>query len=261
MEGMGEKELEKEDEVEVKNPEPRPQLHKSPNPYVPPIPFLRSSKNLKLEKSHQNIYDSLSCPIGSHNCNTVDITFNRGGESVKFNGNRSKDRREDDCLVLKVPKSIKKNSQVVDLMQALVMVTEMKEGNHGCLLEQEAIKLEDEKLAKRTLMSGRTRQSAKQVGQGSERRTRRAPRVSPCVRHPDFKDLMEYFQRHDIVVERGIVVQELEDTPIPQVVERRGWETFTSPLPIYCRKVVEEFYSGMVPEYFQQHGSVVVRGV
>ncbi|KAK0604600.1 hypothetical protein LWI29_017354 [Acer saccharum] len=54
MEGMGEKELEKEDEVEVINPEPRPQLHKSPNPYVPPIPFPGSLKNSKLEKSHQN---------------------------------------------------------------------------------------------------------------------------------------------------------------------------------------------------------------
>ncbi|KAK1551562.1 hypothetical protein Q3G72_000377 [Acer saccharum] len=79
------------------------------------------------------------------------ITFNRGGKSVKFNGNRPKDRREDGCLVLKFPKSRKKKSQVVDLVRAFEMVTEMEEGNHDCLLEQEAIKLEDEKLAKRTL--------------------------------------------------------------------------------------------------------------
>ncbi|KAK1553545.1 hypothetical protein Q3G72_000211 [Acer saccharum] len=145
MEGMREKELEKEDEVKVTNPEPRPQLHKLPNPYVPPIPFPEILKNSKLEKSHQNIYDSLSCPISSHDCNTVDIAFNRGGKSVKFNGNRPKDRREDGCLVLKVPKSRKKKSRVVDLVQALEMVTEMEEGNHDCLLEQEAIKLEDER--------------------------------------------------------------------------------------------------------------------
>ncbi|KAK0572497.1 hypothetical protein LWI29_032356 [Acer saccharum] len=72
---------------------------------------------------------------------------------------------------------------------------------------------------------------------------------------------MEYFKRRGIMVERGIAVQELEDTPIPQVVEMRGWETFTSSPLMYCRKVVEEFYSRMVPEYFQQHGSVLVRGV
>ncbi|KAK0583571.1 hypothetical protein LWI29_038312 [Acer saccharum] len=81
-------------------------------------------------------------------------------------------------------------------------------------------------------MSGRTRQFAKQVGQGSERRTRRALQVPPCVRHTNFEDRMEYFKWHDIVMERGITV-----------------------------KVVEEFYSGMVPEYFQQHSSVMVRGV
>ena len=32
------------------------------------------------------------------------------------------------------------------------MITEMEEGNRDCLLEQEAIKLEDERLAKSTLV-------------------------------------------------------------------------------------------------------------
>ena len=130
MEGTGEKVLEKEDEVEMTNSEPRPPLHISPNPYVPPIPIP------KLEKSHQNVNDSLSCPIGPHDCNTVDITLNRGGKSVKFNGNRPKDKQEDVCLVLKAPKSRKKKSHVVDLIQAWEMVTKMEEGNHDCLLEQ-----------------------------------------------------------------------------------------------------------------------------
>ncbi|KAK1561901.1 hypothetical protein Q3G72_002753 [Acer saccharum] len=48
--------------------------------------------------------------------------------------------------------SRKKKSRVVDLVQAFEMVTGMEEGNHDCLLEQEAIKLEDEKLAKITLV-------------------------------------------------------------------------------------------------------------
>ncbi|KAK1550520.1 hypothetical protein Q3G72_020387 [Acer saccharum] len=52
--------------------------------------------------------------------------------------------------------------------------------------------------------------------QGSERRTRKAPRVPPCVRHADFNDHMKYFERCDMVVERGIAVHELEDTPVPQ---------------------------------------------
>ncbi|KAK1551311.1 hypothetical protein Q3G72_033761 [Acer saccharum] len=57
----------------------------------------------------------------------------------------------------------------------------------------------------------------------------RALQVPPCVRHTNFEDRMEYFKWHDIIMERGITV-----------------------------KVVEEFYSGMVLEYFQQHSSVMV---
>ena len=87
MEGIWEKELEKEDEVEVTNPKPRPQLHNSPNPSVQPIPFLGSLKDSKMEKSHQNIYDSLSCSIGPHDYSTMDIAFSHSGKSVKFIGN------------------------------------------------------------------------------------------------------------------------------------------------------------------------------
>ncbi|KAI9186616.1 hypothetical protein LWI28_019090 [Acer negundo] len=72
-------------------------------------------------------------------------------------------------------------------------------------------------------MSGRTRQSTKHGSQVSKRRTRRGPQVpSPCVRHTEFEDRLEYFRERDIVVERGIALEKLEDTPIPQVVETRG---------------------------------------
>ena len=45
--------MKKEDNVEVAKPEQRPQLHKSPNPYLPPIPFLGRLKNPKIKKAHQ----------------------------------------------------------------------------------------------------------------------------------------------------------------------------------------------------------------
>ncbi|KAK1551823.1 hypothetical protein Q3G72_005359 [Acer saccharum] len=40
-------------------------------------------------------------------------------------------------------------------------------------------------------------------------------------------------------------MQELDTNLIPQVVEMRGWETFVSNPPRYCRRVVEEFYASM----------------
>ncbi|KAI9170069.1 hypothetical protein LWI28_022132 [Acer negundo] len=112
------------------------------------------------------------------------------------------------------------------------------------------------------VMIRRTRQSAKQGSQVPERRTRRGPQVPPsCVRHTDFEDCLEYFKEWDIVVERGITLDELVNTPIPQVVETRGWETFVSTPPIYCRSVVKEFYTGMVSEDFQRTSTVLVCGV
>lgn len=64
----------------------------------------------------------------------------------------------------------------------------------------------------------KTRKSAKQVSQSSERGPGRAPRVPPVpqiVRNEEFEDRMEYFKWRDIVVERGIAVQELDNTHIP----------------------------------------------
>ncbi|KAK0588938.1 hypothetical protein LWI29_007467 [Acer saccharum] len=162
------------------------------------------------------------------------ISFSCGGKSVKFKVDRPKGSQVDDCIVLEAPKLRKKRSRVLTLVQAFESISDMKKGNHDCLNEQEAIELEEDDLATRTFEEIGTLISkiAWSISRG-------------C----------------DIVVEIGIAVQELEDTPIPQVVERRGWETFTSSYPMYYRKVVEEFYSRMVPEYFQQHGSVMVRGV
>ena len=90
-------------------------------------------------------------------------------------------------------------------------------------------------------MSSRTKGGKQQKKQGSERRSRRTRGVPACVRHKDFSNRLDYFGARDIVAERGIAVHELEDTPIPNVVERRGWHTYVGTPPMYCRRVVEEF--------------------
>ena len=113
-------------------------------------------------------------------------------------------------------------------------------------------------------MSGRTRRVAKQVGQTSENRPRRQTQVPPMpqvTRHRQYNDRLDYFQDRDVVAERGIALEELVNTQIPQMVERNRWETFVSSPPMFCRKVVEEFYASLVPEDFQRNSTVLVRGV
>jgi len=110
-------------------------------------------------------------------------------------------------------------------------------------------------------MSNIVRGGKQQSELGSEKRSRRTLGVPVCPRHEEFPTRLEYFGTRDIVAERGIAVHELGDTPIPDIVERRGWHTFVGTPPMYCRRVVEEFYASMVPEYFHQHGVVMVRGV
>jgi hypothetical protein len=50
----------KEEEVVVPPAKEAPRLHKSSNPYIPPIPYPGRLKNTKLEQSFQDIYDILS---------------------------------------------------------------------------------------------------------------------------------------------------------------------------------------------------------
>ena len=96
-------------------------------------------------------------------------------------------------------------------------------------------------------MSNRVRGGKQQPEHGSERRSRRTRGVPVCARHEDFSNYLDYFAARDIVAERGIAVHELGDTPIPDIVEKRGWHTFVGTPPMYCRRVVEEFYAGLVP--------------
>ncbi|KAI9154150.1 hypothetical protein LWI28_021651 [Acer negundo] len=95
------------------------------------------------------------------------------------------------------------------------MLLSVENSTKAVLELQEWLNKKEDEL-KRAKMSGRTRQSTKQGSQVSERLPRRGPQVPPqCVWHIEFVDRLEYFREHDIVVERGIALEELADTPIP----------------------------------------------
>ena len=74
--------------------------------------------------------------------------------------------------------------------------------------------------------------------QGSERKSRRARGVPVCIRHEDFSNRFDYFSERDIVDEWGIAVQELGDTSIPQVVQKRVGKNLWALLP--C--IVDEWW-------------------
>ena len=84
--------------------------------------------------------------------------------------------------------------------------------------------------------------------------------IPPCVQNPDFPSLFAKWEKRKIIPEKGITVTELGDTPIPGMIERRGWQTYVQHPPRYCRRIVEEFYAGMVPRNYLLGGAVWVRG-
>ena len=84
--------------------------------------------------------------------------------------------------------------------------------------------------------------------------------VPPCVQNPDFSSQLAKWAKRKLIPEKGINISELGQTPIPQTVERRGWQTYVQHPPKYCRRIVEEFYAGMVPRSYLLGGAVWVRG-
>ena len=63
------------------------------------------------------------------------------------------------------------------------------------------------------------------------------------------------------ILEKGIAVEELGETPIPATVEARGWAGYVR-LPCNANiSVVREFYANMLDSQYSSHVVVVVRGV
>ncbi|KAK2641583.1 hypothetical protein Ddye_023346 [Dipteronia dyeriana] len=72
---------------------------------------------------------------------------------------------------------------------------------------------------------------------------------------------LEFFKRKAVLPERGINLEELRNTAVFHTVEHRGWETLVSNPTKYSWTLKAEFYAIMVPYYFQQYSTVMVRGV
>ncbi|KAK0570830.1 hypothetical protein LWI29_007126 [Acer saccharum] len=85
--------------------------------------------------------------------------------------------------------------------------------------------------------------------------------VMECrVMNPDFPSNLAKWAKRQIIPEKGIKVSELSSTPIPETVERRGWQTYVQHPPRYYRQIVEEFYAGMIPRNYLLGDAVWIRG-
>ncbi|KAK1584446.1 hypothetical protein Q3G72_033064 [Acer saccharum] len=76
----------------------------------------------------------------------------------------------------------------------------------------------------------------------------------------DFPSNLAKWAKRQIIPEKGIKVLELSSTPIPEKVERRGWQTYVQHPPRYSRRIVEEFYAGMILGNYLLGGAVWVHG-
>ena len=81
-----------------------------------------------------------------------------------------------------------------------------------------------------------------------------------AVLNPDFEERLRAFGTKLCHPERGIDVSELEHTPVPAVVQARGWEDFVLNPPPYCERIVREFYAGIVVKDYYNGCAVIVRG-
>ncbi|KAK1582713.1 hypothetical protein Q3G72_017587 [Acer saccharum] len=86
------------------------------------------------------------------------------------------------------------------------------------------------------------------------------PPIPPCVENLNFPDQFTKWGKRKIIPEKGINVPELSQTPIPQMIASRSWETYVQHSPRYCPHIVREFYAGIIPRNYLLGGAVWVRG-
>ena len=64
-----------------------------------------------------------------------------------------------------------------------------------------------------------------------------------------------------MIVERGISLDELGQTSIPEVMEERVWTRYVKQPSLANYALTREFYANMVQQQFTAHKVVMVRGV
>ncbi|KAK2640756.1 hypothetical protein Ddye_022519 [Dipteronia dyeriana] len=83
------------------------------------------------------------------------------------------------------------------------------------------------------------------------------PKTPRVILNRDYEIRLDMMNaKNEFIAERGINLEELGGTPIPNVLRRIKWETYVSQPPPYKPEIVREFFVAMIPDYFQARGSV-----
>ncbi|KAK0604177.1 hypothetical protein LWI29_012859 [Acer saccharum] len=81
------------------------------------------------------------------------------------------------------------------------------------------------------------------------------------AQHKDFKSRFSNFLRRPWIIERGIDVESLVQTPVPQMVTDRGWGGYVARPPRPNRGIVTEYYASAAPGRLLVGEPVLVQGV
>ncbi|KAK0608011.1 hypothetical protein LWI29_024093 [Acer saccharum] len=92
------------------------------------------------------------------------------------------------------------------------------------------------------------------VGSGSQNQ-------GVCVRNRDYSRRMAKINAAQFIFERGIYLDELKHTSVPEIVVQRGWGDFVKAPGMSNATVVKEFYASMDPDKVKKRGAVLVRDV
>ena len=92
------------------------------------------------------------------------------------------------------------------------------------------------------------------VGSGSQNQ-------GVCVRNRDYSRRMAKINAAQFIFERGIYLDELKHTSVPEIVVQRGWGDFVKAPGMSNATVVKEFYASMDPDKVKKGGAVLVRDV
>ena len=92
------------------------------------------------------------------------------------------------------------------------------------------------------------------VGSGSQNQEQ-------CMRNRDYSSRMARLNATLFIFERGIYLDELRHTPVPEIVVQRRWGDFVKAPGMANATLVKEFYASMEPEKVKKGGAVLVRDV
>ncbi|KAL5813535.1 hypothetical protein ACOSQ3_024294 [Xanthoceras sorbifolium] len=72
--------------------------------------------------------------------------------------------------------------------------------------------------------------------------------------HSEYEDHLKHFKRRTILIERGIDLDEFQDSFVPATVQAMGWNHYVWDPIRASQCIVQKFYAAMIPHLFLTGG-------